>query len=534
MRRLRQRCLGHAANAGSKAALGDGMVGAIYVRETSRVGPIPLSTKFFQGLGALPDVFKGFGFNTFLLFFYSQVLGAPPVLVATAIALTTVLDGAVDPLIGSFSDNLKSRLGRRHPLMYASALPLALGLYLVFSPPVGLDHNGLFAWIFATTALVSIAISLFSVPWTALMAELSDDYAERTEIVVWRYAVGWIGGLAFTFSVWTFIFPATPAFPRGQLNADNYVLFAPVLAVCVGLAALVATQLTRREIPFLVQPAAASSFSLRRMIDELFSMLSNRDFLILFMGALLSACIGGTTSALEIYMSTYFWGLGSAELRWFSLAFFGAAAAFVLLPRMQLVLDKKILMLGCFGLLLLDGVVMISLRLLEVLPANGEPALLILLLANTIFRTFLGTVLGVMFISMLADSLDAQELRNGKRQEGMFAAALSFSTKATAGVGVLAGGLLLQNVIQWPVGKTTGEVDPDIVFRLGLVAGILVPLAYVAPLLVGMGYRITREAHAEIRRQVAAQRLSSFGHDPDPPAAPPTTANIPLTERTAP
>nr|QQZ49997.1 MFS transporter [Phenylobacterium glaciei] len=80
-------------------------------------------------------MFKGFGFNTFLLFFYSQVLGAPPVLVATAIALTTVLDGAVDPLIGSFSDNLKSRLGRRHPLMYASVLPLVLGLYLVFSPP---------------------------------------------------------------------------------------------------------------------------------------------------------------------------------------------------------------------------------------------------------------------------------------------------------------------------------------------------------------------------------------------------------------
>ena len=82
--------------------------------------------------------------------------------------------------------------------------------------------------------------------------------------------------------------------------------------------------------------------------------------------------------------------------------------------------------------------------------------------------------------------------------------------------------------------KKRAAMAAGLTFRLGLVAGIFVPLAYVAPLLVGMGYRITREAHAEIRRQVAAQRLSSFGHDPDPPAAPPTTANTPLAEGTTP
>ena len=68
-----------------------------YVRAQTRQGKVPLSTKIYQGIGALPEAFKGFGFGTFLLFFYSQVLGASPVLVSLAIGLTTFLDGAVDP-----------------------------------------------------------------------------------------------------------------------------------------------------------------------------------------------------------------------------------------------------------------------------------------------------------------------------------------------------------------------------------------------------------------------------------------------------
>ena len=479
-----------------------------YVRAHARQGRVPLSTKIYQGIGALPEAFKGFGFGTFLLFFYSQVLGASPVLVSLAIGLTTFLDGAIDPLIGSFSDNLRTRLGRRHPLMYASILPLMAGLYLVFTPPTGLEGPGLFAWIFASTALVNFSISVFSVPWTALMAEFSDDYAERTEIVIWRYAVGWTGALIFNFSVWTFVFPSTTAFTPGQLNPHSYGVFAPVLAVAAGLAVLLTTQLTRREIPFLVQPTHIAPFGVRRTLSELFSMLSNRDFLVLFVGALITACIGGTVGSLGTYTSTYFWGLAPAQLRWFSLAVIGAVLAFVTLPLLQKHFDKKTLLIAAFGLALVDGVTIIGLRLLDMLPANGTPTLFAILVTNQVFRTYLDTILGVMFVSMMADSLDFQELRTGRRQEGMFAAALSFSTKATAGIGVFVAGLVLQNLIRWPAKGHLGPVDPEAIIRLGLVAGVMVPLFYIIPLCTGFLYRITREQHADIRRQVEARRAA--------------------------
>ena len=48
-----------------------------YTRARQRVGKVPLSTKFYQGIGALPDTYQNFAFNTFLLFFYTTVVGLP-------------------------------------------------------------------------------------------------------------------------------------------------------------------------------------------------------------------------------------------------------------------------------------------------------------------------------------------------------------------------------------------------------------------------------------------------------------------------
>ncbi len=170
-----------------------------YARAKTRSGRLPLSTKIFQGIGALPDTFKNFAFSTFLLFYYNQVLGVRAVLASVAIMVALVIDALTDPMVGSFSDNLRSRLGRRHPLMYAASVPLGVFLYLVFSPPAGLSEIGLFAWLVAFAIATRVSMAFYLVPWNALFAEFSDDYAERTSIITFRYLVGWTGGVIFTF-----------------------------------------------------------------------------------------------------------------------------------------------------------------------------------------------------------------------------------------------------------------------------------------------------------------------------------------------
>ena len=55
----------------------------------------------------------------FVFFYYTAVLGLSGSLVGTALAISMCLDALMDPLIGSFSDNVRSKLGRRLPLMLA-------------------------------------------------------------------------------------------------------------------------------------------------------------------------------------------------------------------------------------------------------------------------------------------------------------------------------------------------------------------------------------------------------------------------------
>jgi GPH family glycoside/pentoside/hexuronide:cation symporter len=479
----------------------------LYARARVRIGKVGLATKLYQAVGALPEALKNFAFSTFLLFYYNQVLGLNAFKASVAIAVALIIDAGMDPLIGSFSDGLKTRLGRRHPLMYLSAAPIALGLYLVFSPPRGLSENLLLGWLFASVAFAHVSMSLFVVPWTALYAEFSDDYAERTAIVTWRYAIGWIGTLTFTLATWRFIFASTRAYNPGQLNPHAYGAFALVIALTVAGAVLSTTHLTRREIPFLLQPVNRTPpFSLARVWRDVSSTFVNRDFLILFVGALLFAGISGATDTLGLYVQTYFWELAPEQLQWFSISVLGAFAAFATMGFIERLLDKKPVLLAAFTLLMIDGMAVIGLRLLHGLPRNGAPVLLSILVGNEVLRTYLQTVLGIMFVSMLADTIDVQELATGRRQEGVFAAALSFSGKATAGVGAVVAGFLLRQAVHWPARINPRALDPHIVTRLGLVAGVLVPMLLLIPLALGAQYRITREKHALTRQELDRRR----------------------------
>lgn len=474
-----------------------------YARAKTRSGRLPLATKIFQGIGALPDTLKNFAFSTFLLFYYNQVLGVRAVLASVAIMVALVIDALTDPMVGSFSDNLRSRFGRRHPLMYLASVPLGVFLYLVFSPPEGLSEFGLFAWLVVFAIATRVSMAFYLVPWNALFAEFSDDYAERTSIITFRYLIGWTGGAIFTFVTWKYIFPSSAEFAKGQLNPTSYHLFAPILGLLVSAAAFLTTHLTRNEIPYLLQPVGkAAPFSLKRVFSEVLLALRNRDFLVLFITLLTASAIGGTTEALNIYVQTYFWSLNGEALRWFALAILGFLAAFAVIPVIQARFDKKRLVIYGLAFLVLNGVAMIGLRFLDVLPPNGSPMLLPLLVTNEIIRIAVFTVVAIMFGSMVADALDAQELTTGRRQEGVFSAALSFSTKATSGLGVLLGGLLLDYIISFPRGATPESVDPSTIRMLGVIAGIALPLLFLFPFSLISRYRITREAHAEIRRQL--------------------------------
>jgi len=491
-----------------------------------REGKLKFSTKFYQGLGAVPDTVKNWAFNMFALLYYNQVLGIDAFLVSTALAIAMVFDAVTDPVVGSFSDNMQTKWGRRHPLMLISAVPLGLAFYGVFMPPSGLDSTGLFAWLLTFTILTRGLMTLYFVPWAAIAAELSDDYHERTTVMSYRYAVGWTVGVLTPVYVFTFVMVDRlegETMITGQLDPLAYPKMAAICASLMAMGAVLTTLLTWREIPYLRQPVAVERFSFARTYHDLVLSLRNSQFRLIFFVVLISSAIGGTTLNIGIYMQTFFWGFTAADLRWLPLSAVGALIGFPIVMAVQRRWDKKHILITSNSVLLVDGLVLVTLRFLGVLPENGDPLLLQVFILQGVVMVVILIISGIIGSSIVADLLDDQELRTGYRQEGMFNAALSFSGKAVSGAGTMLGGMII-TVIDFPTGIAPAEVPPDAIFRLGLVVGIMLPLLHVIPISMLTRYKITREKHAEIRaaldaRKAEAAQAAEPGAQSDPPLA---------------
>ncbi len=115
----------------------------------------------------------------------------------------------------------------------------------------------------------------------------------------------------------------------------------------------------------------------------------------------------------------------------------------------------------------------------------------------------------MMFASMMADIADHQELQNGLRQEGVFSGGIAFSGKMTNGFGLILGGLLLDFVIVFPTGLQPGEVAKDVLIRMAVIDGIIMPALNIIPFLLLLKYKLDRAAVRDIQNQLNARKQSA-------------------------
>ena len=222
-------------------------------------GPLGFRLKFAYGLGQAGEGLKNAAFGTFLLFYYNQVLGISGTMAGLAVGTAVIVDAFTDPLAGSLSDHWKSKMGRRHPFMYASIIPLCVSFYFLFNPLVESDW-GLFIWLIVFTNLTRTSMSLYHVPHIALGAELSDDFKERSSVVGYRTFFGTFGALIAVFAGFQLFFAASPEFKNGQLNAAAYAPYALFISVLMAITIFWSAWGTRSAIPFLHRGTQRQAF----------------------------------------------------------------------------------------------------------------------------------------------------------------------------------------------------------------------------------------------------------------------------------
>ena len=114
---------------------------------------LPVHTKLLYGLGSMSDGAQLQLVGGVLLLYYNQILKMPAQWVSLALGIALFVDAFWDAFIGYVSDNLRTRLGRRHPLMYFSILPAGMAFAALWMPPAGLSPPQLFAWLLGFVVL---------------------------------------------------------------------------------------------------------------------------------------------------------------------------------------------------------------------------------------------------------------------------------------------------------------------------------------------------------------------------------------------
>ena len=139
-------------------------------------------------------------FATYLMKFATDVLLIAPAIIGTLLAASRLWDALSDPVVGYLSDNTKSSVGRRRVWLYAAAVPMGLGMVMMWSPPLSLTGWILVLWMTIALLLYETAGTAFFVPHGALGVELTPNYHERTRLFGYTHmisAIGLIIGLGF-------------------------------------------------------------------------------------------------------------------------------------------------------------------------------------------------------------------------------------------------------------------------------------------------------------------------------------------------
>lgn len=425
---------------------------------------LSLRTKIAYGSGQVAETVKSTGFDLFLFFYFTQVLGLSGALAGTAVMIALTFDAVTDPLAGRLSDNWRSTRGRRHPFMFAAALPLALAWFGLFMPPDGLDQIGLFLWLTGFAILVRGAMTVYYVPYLALGAELTTDYHERTSVAAWRGISGVLGATPVILIGIPLFFPDTAEFENGLLNPAGYPKVALSGAIIMVMAILLCAWGTRDRIPAL--PSAPDSSQRTRLRDDAAAAWSNMSFRALFIGTMLVAISIGVIQTLNVHLNVYFWRLPSSAIAFLATgALIGWIVGIVLAGPMHRRFDKKPTIIVAALTASLAGNIAVAGKLAGVFPEQGAtlfvPLILLLLFVG-------GAASGMAIItggSMMADVAHQHAIRTGRNQEGFLFSATAFTGKLAVAVGYFIAGVGL-DLIAFPLQSEPSEVSPDAVIRL--------------------------------------------------------------------
>ena len=431
----------------------------------------------------LPTIGIGFMFfivTLYLLKFSTDVLLISPAAMGLIFGLSRIWDALTDPVCGYLSDRTNTSLGRRRPWIVFSILPISIAFYMLWNPLSSLDGVQLTIWMALAVFLFYTATTIFVVPHTALGAELSLKYHERTKVFGYRHILWNIGSILSLGAMYLLITSAAPRMTATEMSYGVIVITAILLLVMVASTRERAEYLGRGEH----NPFTAFADVLRNPHARLLLVV----FLIENIGS-------ATLGVLTPYISQYIIGTPVLTPLYILLYLIPSVASVPFWVRLSEVIGKK-------------NVWLLSM----VLTGLSFGAMFLLSEGQVIRYCCLAVLAGlgagsgaVVAPSIQSDIIDYDEHKSGKRKEGAYFAAWNFVFKSAAGITLMLTGFVLEfsgfepNVEQT---ETTKLALRSLYSLFPLVCFLMGAALFTR-------FNLSEKEHARIRAELDARQAST-------------------------
>ena len=416
------------------------------------------------------------GIGLYLLYFYTDLVGISPILAGWIYALGIGWDAITDPFMGYLAERTKTKMGSYRPFIYYGSIPLALSFVLLFWVPP-FEGTVLFLFLILVNLIHRSCFTIVSVPYSSLTARITNDSNERTKLTTARMISASFG----TLSMSALAFPLIAYF-GGADEAFGFLW----LAIISGLIAIALLSVTVYSVREKVDEIVTSN--LPNFVSITKTVATNYPFWIVFGCILILGSTGVMFNKNLIYFVKY--GLELHEYQGLILGV-SSGASFLSLPfwaYLALKIGKR------ETWLISMTIAFIGLLLFFYYPIASLNELLILLALIGVGNG----AGGVLFWSMLPDTVEYGEWKSGIRTESSLYGFMTFAQKSSIAVAALILGFLLSGIGFEPNQIQSKETISGMKFMMSWIpiCGIIISLVLM------YFYPISTKFHGELLQRI--------------------------------
>lgn len=453
-------------------------------------------TKFIYGLGDWGTSVGATARNIFWFVFLTNVVGLNAGLAGGVVLIGRIWDSINDPLIGTLSDRIQSRWGRRRPFLLFGAVPFAVSFLLMFYVPPFSSTAALALYFAVVFLLFDTLYTIVNVPYLALLPEMTEGYDERSSLTGWRIGFSILASL-----VTAGLFKLLAENVFGQMAGGGpdgirtgYLIAAALWAVTIALPFILVAL-------FIDEPDHDPVTSPIQPVRNLVEVFRNKAFRL---AALIYLICFTTGDIILVVLVRYLIDYARVPPGFDNLVLaMVLGSALVSLPLVVWLMrrtDKRTAYLVSIGFL-------IAVLLIGALVPPGQPAPI---MVGAVLAGFGFAALSVVPWAIVADVVEADELETGERREGLFAGYLVFLRKMASAFAIFAVGQAL--AITGFISSTDGSVfiaqPPAALGAMRFMVTVVPAVALALSLVLAWRFPIDRETYEAIRIELEARRAA--------------------------